>query len=69
MATRSEAQKAADKRYAEKVQKEKRYNQFVVNLRQEEYTHVENVLKEHGMGKTEFLRWAVAELERRGGLK
>lgn len=63
MATRSEAQRAADKKYAAKIQKEKKYERFVVNLNQEEYAHVESVIKAHGMGKTEFLRWAIQQLE------
>lgn len=66
MAMRSEAQRAADKKYAAKIQKEKKYERFVVNLNKEEYAHVESVIKAHGMGKTEFLRWAIQELEKQG---
>ncbi len=63
---RSEAQKAADKKYAAKIQKEKKYERFLVNLNKAEYAHVEQVLQAHGMGKAEFLRWAVSELEKIG---
>jgi hypothetical protein len=58
---RSEAQKAADKRYAAKIKG--KYKPFVVYFNQDEFAHVETVLKDRGMGKTEFLRWAVKQLE------
>lgn len=60
---RSEAQKAADKRYAAKVIAEKRYERFIVNLPPEEYNQICEKIKTAGMGKAEFLRWAVAQLE------
>ena len=60
---RTEAQKAADKRYAEKIRKEKKYIPFVVNLSKEEHAYFEKVLNEHDMGKAAFLRWALQQLE------
>ncbi|MBQ8323240.1 MAG: hypothetical protein IJX91_04665 [Clostridia bacterium] len=63
---RSAAQKAADKKYAAKIQKEKKYERFLVNLNRDEFAYVEEVLKARGMGKAEFLRWAISELEKIG---
>lgn len=60
---RSEAQKAADKRYREKTQDQ--YEYFVVNLKREECASICAAIKAAGMGKAEFLRWAVGELEKR----
>lgn len=59
---RSEAQKAADKRYREKTQDQ--YEHFVVNLKREECASICAAIKAAGMGKAEFLRWAVGELEK-----
>lgn len=59
---RSEAQKAADARYAKKISG--KYERFVVNLLPEEYKHICEVISSAGMGKTEFLRWAVTELQK-----
>lgn len=58
---RSEAQKAADKRYAEKING--KYERFIVNLNPDEYKYIDSVIKAAGMKKAEFLRWAVKELE------
>lgn len=60
---RSEAQRAADKRYAEKNKGV--YANFAIPLKREEKEKYEAVLKEYGLGKVEFLRWAIAELEKR----
>ena len=60
---RSEAQKAADKRYREKTQDQ--YEHFVINLKREECASICAAIKAAGMGKAEFLRWAVGELEKR----
>ena len=60
---RSEAQKAADKRYAAKVNG--KYKPFIVNLTPEECASICAAIKAAGMGKAEFLRWAVGELEKR----
>ena len=58
---RSEAQKAADKRYAEKVKD--KHKQFAVNLKVDEYERVTAALAEAGMSKADFLRWAVDKLQ------
>lgn len=60
---RSEAQKAADARYAKKING--KYERFVVNVLPEEYDHICKVISSAGMGKAEFLRWAVSELQKR----
>ena len=60
---RSEAQKAADKRYREKIQY--RYEHFVVNLKREECESISAAIKAAGMTKADFLRWAVEELKKR----
>ncbi len=60
---RSAAQKAADKRYAAKTKD--RYKRFAINLNIEEYNHVCDVIASAGLGKTQFLRMAVAELEKK----
>ena len=58
---RSEAQKAADKRYAEKVTD--KHKQFAVNLKADEYERVTAALAAAGMSKADFLRWAVDKLQ------
>ena len=60
---RSEAQKAADKRYREKTQD--RYEHFVVNLKREECERISAAIKAAGMTKADFLRRAVEELKKR----
>ena len=52
---------SADKRYREKTQDQ--YEHFVVNLKREECASICAAIKAAGMGKAEFLRWAVGELE------
>ena len=59
---RSEAQKAADKRYAEKVKD--KHKQFAVNLKADEYERVTAALAAAGMSKVDFLRWAVEQLKK-----
>ena len=54
---RSEAQKAADKKYAQKIKD--KHKQFAVNFMANEYEEVEAVIKSSGMTKAEFIRWAV----------
>ena len=58
---RSEAQKAADKRYAEKVKD--KHKQFAVNLKADEYERVTAAPAAAGMSKADFLRWAVDKLQ------
>ena len=58
---RSEAQKAADKRYAEKVKD--KHTQFAVNLKADEYERITAALAAAGMSKADFLRWAVDKLQ------
>lgn len=59
---RSEAQKEADRRYAKKIKG--KYEQFVVNLLPDEYKSICEVILSAGMGKAEFLRWAIKELQK-----
>ncbi len=59
---RSEAQKAADKRYAEKVKG--KHKQFAVNLKADEYERITAALAAAGMSKADFLRWAVEQLKK-----
>lgn len=58
---RSEAQKAADARYAKKING--KYKPFIVNLDPAELALINAVIAASGMKKAEFLRWAVGELE------
>ncbi len=60
---RSEAQKAADKRYAAKING--KYERFLVNLLPAEYERICAAIAAAGMGKAEFLRWAVEQLEQK----
>ena len=57
---RSEAQKAADKKYAEKIKD--KHRQFSVNLKADEYEKITAAIDEAGMTKADFLRWAVEQL-------
>ena len=58
---RSEAQKAADKKYAKKING--KYEKFIVNLLPDEYERISAAIAAAGMRKAEFLRWAVAKLQ------
>ena len=58
---RSEAQKAADKRYAEKTKD--KYKQFAVNLKIDEYEEITAAIEDAGLSKADFLRWAVEKLK------
>ena len=64
---RSEAQKAADKKYAQKISG--KYKPFIVNLIPDEYDNISKIIAEAGMKKSEFLRWAVKELQNKGDKK
>lgn len=57
---RSEAQKAADKKYAKKIQG--KYEQFVVNFKPEELAEINATIAASGMTKAGFIRWAVEKL-------
>ena len=59
---RSAAQRAADKRYAEKTKGQTRH--FAVNVKTEEYDRLVATLEAAGMSKTAFLRWAVEQLQK-----
>lgn len=58
---RSEAQKAADKKYAAKING--KYKPFIVNLTPDELAQINTIIASAGMKKAEFLRWAVKQLE------
>ena len=58
---RSEAQKAADKKYAQKTKD--RHKQFAVNFATEEYNAIDELIKSNDMTKAEFIRWAAARLK------
>ena len=58
---RTEAQKAADKKYAKKIQG--KYEQFVVNFKSEELAKINSAIAAAGMTKAGFIRWAVEQIE------
>lgn len=60
---RSKAQKAADKKYAAKING--KYKPFIVNLTPDELARIDAIIAASGMKKAEFLRWAVGELEKK----
>ena len=60
---RSEAQKAADKKYAAKING--RYKPFIVKLQPDELARIDAAIAAAGMKKAEFLRWAVKQLEQK----
>lgn len=55
---RTEAQKAADKKYAQKIQGTGKYTRFSTTLPTEEAKALNEALKKAGMSKTEFIRRA-----------
>ncbi len=59
---RSEAQKAADKKYAAKISG--KYKPFIVNLSPDELSEISEIIAAAGMKKAEFLRWAIKELQK-----
>ena len=63
---RSAAQRAADKRYAEKTKD--RHRQFAVNLNVEEYDRIVALIDGAGMSKADFLRWAAERLQKETGV-
>ena len=58
---RSEAQKAADKRYKETHKKD--FVTWTTKFRTEEAEAIDEIIKASGMSKAEFIRWAVALLK------
>ncbi len=61
MAPRSESQRAADRKYAEKTKG--RYKAFTTQMKAEEVAHADEVLQAHGMSKADFVRRGIARLE------
>lgn len=59
---RSEAQKAADKRYAEK--NKGKYDRFVVPFKPDELARINEAIAASGMSKADFVRWAVKQLKK-----
>lgn len=57
---RSEAQKAADKRYAQKTKG--KHQHFGVHLKLEEYERICQIIEKAKMTKADFLRWAADKL-------
>lgn len=64
---RSEAQKAADKRYKE-THKGCSIT-WATKLTPNEAAAINSTIKQRGMNKAEFLRWAVKELQNKGDRK
>ena len=61
MKDRSDAQRRADKRYAEKTKG--KYKQFAVNLSENEYNTICDLIESSGMTKADFLRWCINNLK------
>lgn len=59
---RSEAQKAADKRYREAHKGE--LVKWGTWLKPEESAQADTIIKQSGMSRADFIRWAVSELEK-----
>ena len=57
---RSESQKIADKKYAQKIKG--KYERFVVHFKPEEYEQINEAISSSGMSKADFIRWAVGQL-------
>lgn len=60
---RSEAQKAADKKYRETHKNDS--VKWATWLKPAECAEINEIIKKSGMNKAEFLRWAVKELQAR----
>ncbi len=60
---RSEAQKAADKKYRETHKNE--LVKWATWLHPDEAAEINDAIKASGMNKAEFLRWAVSQLHKK----
>lgn len=61
--TRSEAQKAADKRYRETHKKDS--VTWGTKLTPAEAAEIDAIIKNSGMNRAQFLRWATGELKQK----
>lgn len=62
---RSEAQKRADSKY--RAEHRNDYVHFATALRPAEAEAVDVLIKQNGMTRADFIRWAAAELAKRSG--
>lgn len=60
---RSEAQKAADKRYKETHKGE--FITWTTKFKTAEAAAIDAIIKQSGMSRAEFIRWAVEQLEQK----
>lgn len=59
---RSEAQKAADKRYAETHKGN--FITWTTKLKPDEAAKIDNIIKAHNMTRADFLRWAAENIDK-----
>ncbi len=64
---RSEAQKAADKRYKELHRGES--VTWTTKFKTAEAAEINAIIKRSGMNKAEFIRWAVKELQKKNNIE
>jgi len=62
MATRSEAQRRADKKYMAAHQNE--WRKWGTSFKIEEAEAVDSLIREHNMTRADFIRWAAEELKK-----
>ena len=60
---RSESQKIADKKYAQKIKG--KYERFVVHFKPDEYEQINEAISSSGMSKADFIRWAISQLDKK----
>lgn len=60
---RSEAQKAADKRYAEAHKGE--FITWTTKFKRAEAEKIDEVIRQSGMSRADLIRWAVKQLEQK----
>lgn len=58
---RSEAQKEADKRYREK--RKSSVTHWATELKVDEATELDALIKSKGLNRAQFLRWAISQLK------